>query len=54
MTLAEKYHTTPFDIFAQDANEVIILINYYVMLADEKDENTYPQGHQSDPFWDFD
>lgn len=33
MTLATNLHCSPFEIFAQDADEVILLINFYLALA---------------------
>ena len=36
--LADRYHTTPFDIFDKEAIEVIWLINHFLEKADEQEE----------------
>ena len=37
MTLATNLHVSPFEIFAQDCDEVIMLINFYLILAADPD-----------------
>lgn len=34
MTLATNLHVSPFEIFAQECDEVIMLINFYLMLSE--------------------
>lgn len=36
--LCAQYHMTPFEMFNQDADEVIMLLNYHIGLAAEKKE----------------
>ena len=33
MTLSQTLHCSPFEIFEQDSDEVIMLINFYLLLA---------------------
>lgn len=35
MTLATNLHISPFEIFDQDCDEVIMMINFYLKLGDE-------------------
>ena len=35
-TLARSYHVTPFEIMAQDCDEVILFINYLLRKADSE------------------
>lgn len=37
MTLAVNLNISVFEIFNQDCDEVIMLINYYILLGDEKE-----------------
>ena len=54
VTLAGNYSVTPFEIMAQDTEEVIMLINYMMELG-----RTAPKSDASkaeppkDAFWDF-
>lgn len=43
MTLAANLNCNPFEIFNQDCDEVIMLINFYLALGDnaETSKNTY-------------
>ena len=50
-TLADRYHITPFELYRQDCEEVIMTINFFVAKADEKDEDK-PESIY-DGFWDF-
>ena len=36
MTLAAAFSCSPFVLFEQDTDEVILLLNYYLEIADEK------------------
>ena len=53
--LARSYNTTPFDIMAQDCDEVILLINYLLRKADHKPESapavTGSDRDESAAFW---
>lgn len=52
ITLAGNYNVTPFEVMAQDADEVIMLINYLIDLGQTRDLE--PQVKmQKDNFWDF-
>lgn len=35
MTLAGNLNCSPFEIFEQDVDEVIMLINFYILLGEE-------------------
>lgn len=37
MTLARSFNVSPFEIMAQDCDEVIMLINYFIEKADGSD-----------------
>jgi len=37
MTLATNLHVSPFEIFAQDCDEVIMMINFYLLLSSKPD-----------------
>ena len=37
MTLATNLHVSPFEIFAQDTDEVIMLINFYLQIGNESE-----------------
>lgn len=39
MTLATNLHLSPFEIFEQDCDEVIMLINFYLILGNEQNES---------------
>ncbi len=38
ITLSQNLNCSPFEIFEQDVDEVIMLINFYLILGDEKGE----------------
>lgn len=39
MTLATNLHISPFEIFQQDCDEVIMLINFYLRIGNESNES---------------
>jgi hypothetical protein len=54
VTIADRFRITPFEMFAQDCDEVISLINYFL----EKSETEGKKPKQQPPtvndgFWDF-
>lgn len=52
ITLAGNYNITPFEVMAQDADEVIMLINYLIDLGQTREPE--PQvTREKDNFWDF-
>lgn len=54
VTIADRFHITPFELFKQDCDEVISLINYF--LAKSETESKKPKQRQpqaNDGFWDF-
>lgn len=53
VTLAGNYKITPFEVMAQDTDEVIMLINYLLDLGRSSEEDTAPVKKQKDRFWDF-
>ena len=40
LTLATNLHVSPFEIFDQDCDEVIMLINFYLKLGNEYNESS--------------
>lgn len=48
--MSANMHTSPFEIFEQDVDDVIMIINFYIMLGDEK--ATEP-SRKDDGFWDM-
>ena len=53
IALAGNYKITPFEVMAQDTDEVIMLINYLLDLGRSSEEDTAPVKKQKDRFWDF-
>lgn len=54
ITIAGNYNVTPFEIMAQDADEVIMLINYMIELGRTAPKSNEPTvAKQKDAFWDF-
>ena len=54
VTLAGNYHVTPFEIMAQDTDEVIMLINYLLDLGQTAPKADAPTAKkQKDAFWVF-
>lgn len=57
--LARLYGTTPFEVLNQDAEHVIMLINYLLEKGEKSpDANAGGNGHKAqkrpkDNFWDF-
>lgn len=56
-SLSKAYNTTPFEIMVQDAEHVIMVINYLVDKSDEvpddaKNHESKPKK-QKDSFWEF-
>ena len=52
ITLAGNYNITPFEVMAQDTDEVIMLINYIIDLGQTREPE--PQAtREKDNFWDF-
>ena len=39
ITLAKNLHISPFEIFQQECDEVILLINFYIMLGNQSNES---------------
>lgn len=48
ITIAGNLGTTPFDLFNQDTDEVIMLINYYLFIGAEAKEQTTPAVFTTD------
>jgi hypothetical protein len=46
MTLATNLHVSPFEIFQQDCDEVIMLINFYLIIGSERKDSA---GHAAKP-----
>lgn len=42
MTLAANINCNPFQIFDRDADEIIMLINFYIELGNERPNNPDP------------
>lgn len=40
MTLATNLHISPFELFQQDVDEVILLINFYIRIGKDKPKKT--------------
>lgn len=53
ITLAGNYNITPFEVMAQDTDEVIMLINYLLELGQDQKTNEPSANKQKDNFWDF-
>lgn len=54
MTLAQNLSISPFEIFDQECDEVIMLINFYIKLGgNQETETKVKQPHKNDGFWDF-
>ena len=51
VTIADRFKMTPFQLYREDCDEVITLINFY--LNKGKTETKAPQMIQYDGFWDF-
>ena len=55
ITLAGNYNITPFEVMAQDTDEVIMLINYLLDLgrSGESEPHKSDGPKLNDGFWDF-
>lgn len=53
ITIADRFKMTPFEIFAQDCDEVISLINYFIIKGEETENKKPQQPQAADGFWDF-
>jgi hypothetical protein len=51
--IAGNYHLTPFDLFSQDADEVIMLLNYLSEAGGKEKEQENKPVSSNDGFWDF-
>ena len=40
MTLSANLNCSPFEVFNQDTDEVIMIINFYILLGDENPQET--------------
>lgn len=50
IAIADRFRMTPFELFAQDCDEVISLINYYIEKGSETGKPNQPRVN--DGFWD--
>lgn len=53
VTIAGNYNITPFEVMAQDTDEVIMLINFLLDMGSSKEESKPQVKKQKDNFWDF-
>lgn len=54
LTLADRFHVTPFVLFAQDVDEVIMVINHYLYKAENStDSATVQQKSERDESAEF-
>lgn len=51
--IAGNYHLTPFDVFSQDADEVIMLLNYLSETGEKQRAKESEPVSSDDGFWDF-
>ena len=55
--LSKLYGTTPFFVMEQDAEHVIMVLNYLIEKADKQPSKAQtankPHAKQKDNFWDF-
>lgn len=47
MTIAANYNCTPFDVMNQDIDDVLLLLNFYVEMANENDTPVQAQTQKS-------
>lgn len=50
ITISANLHASPFEVMKEDLEDVIMLINFYIMLGDEKAE---AEEKPADNFWDM-
>lgn len=53
ITIADRFRMTPFEVFAQDCDEVVSLINYFLVKDQKKPKSKATGKKQNDGFWDF-
>lgn len=53
ITIADRFHITPFELFQQDCDEVISVINYFVIKGEETENKKQKQPQAADDFWNF-
>lgn len=53
ITIATNLNTNPFDVLNQDTDDVIMLINFYLMLGNEKETHEIQPSRKNDGFWDM-
>lgn len=53
IAIAGNYNITPFEVMAQDTDEVIMLINYLLELGQNTKPHEPQVKKQKDNFWDF-
>ena len=53
ITLAGNYGITPFEVMAQDTDDVIMLINYLLEIGQDAKASEPPVKKQKDGFFDF-
>ena len=51
VTISDRFKMTPFQLFAEDCDEVINIINYFLNKTPNKTEKPKPILY--DGFWDF-
>lgn len=49
--LSKNFGVTPFEIMAQDIDEVIMVINYFVGIGHEHNTSQNSEKEESDAFW---
>lgn len=51
--MADRFHITPFELYKQDCEEVIDLINYFLKKSENESKTKKQQPKGNDGFWDF-
>ena len=51
-TLAKSMNISTFDVFSQDVDDVITVLNYYILSGETKQKEETKSSH-NDGFWDF-
>jgi len=51
--IAGNYQMTPFELFAQDTDDVIMLLNYLAGTGEREKEKAKNPVSTDDGFWDF-
>lgn len=52
VTIADRFRMTPFELYREECDEVISLINYYLE-KDTPKKTAKPKPMNYDGFWDF-